>query len=223
MAVAHGDAPARGLHRVEPLPHHDAVPERCVHRVVLGRLARIGKAVGQHPFGHRARPLEQNAAGVVQPAGGEAEPAQRDERVAAPVAEPRIASDHGEPIASLHEIGVGRAPEQIGERRAPATLGVRELETQVAWRLLAEDLALLGRVGGEDQHRITPRQVPAEHTGRGEVLLAVEPAPALLLVEEAPVPVRGVHVLGVGQREHARHAVVRPPGDRGAQALRVEA
>ena len=54
-----------------------------------------GTPEGVEGAGHR---------GGVEPAGGEAQSAQRDECVAPPVAEPRIAGNHGETGAALDEV-----------------------------------------------------------------------------------------------------------------------
>ena len=55
--------------RLEQLVRRDHVPERGVDRVVFGLLAGVREAVRQHAFGHRRRPVEQDVARQLEPAG----------------------------------------------------------------------------------------------------------------------------------------------------------
>jgi hypothetical protein len=73
--------------------HGNDVPERCIHRVKLWLLALIGKTIRQHAFGDSAGPLKQDVARFLEVTGCDAETAQRDKRVASPIAEPRVASN----------------------------------------------------------------------------------------------------------------------------------
>src|SRR5213075_1526610 len=71
------------------------VPERCIDRIEFGLLAGIGEAIRQHALGNNTGPGEQNIARVFQVAGRNAETANRDKRVTAPIAEPGVAGDKG--------------------------------------------------------------------------------------------------------------------------------
>src|SRR5207247_2459727 len=82
------------------------VPKRGVDRIEFRLLALIGKAIRQHALRNNAGPLEQNIARIFEPAGGDAEAAKRNERVASPVAEPWIACDEGFSFAALDKICV---------------------------------------------------------------------------------------------------------------------
>ena len=55
---------------------------------------------------------DQNVARLLETAGRDAEAAQRDECVAAPIAEPRITGDDRFAFAALDEVGVGGAFER---------------------------------------------------------------------------------------------------------------
>src|SRR6059058_3874052 len=100
------------------------VPERCIDRIEFGLLTGIGEAIRQHALGNNARPSEQNIARVFQMSGRDAEAANRNKRVAAPIAEPGVAGDEGLSLAALDEICVGGAFERTGEtfRRACSTV-----------------------------------------------------------------------------------------------------
>jgi hypothetical protein len=92
-----------GAVRFQQLPDAEHVPERCVDRVVLRRLRWVVReAVGQHALGDCARPGQQDLRCLVIPLGRQAEPAQRNERVAPPIAEPRVACDDRLPRTSTH-------------------------------------------------------------------------------------------------------------------------
>src|SRR5947207_12049231 len=85
------------------------VPERCIDRIEFGLLAGIWKAIRQHALGNNARPGEQNIARVFQMAGRDAEAANRNKRVPAPLAEPGIAGDERLSLAALDKIFVAGA------------------------------------------------------------------------------------------------------------------
>ena len=68
-------------------------PQRAVDGVVL-RAAGVGR-VRQHPLRERLRRPEQQAASLVDAAGGQQQPLVGGHGVAGPVAEPRVAGDDG--------------------------------------------------------------------------------------------------------------------------------
>ena len=68
-------------------------PERGIEGVVFGLIAGVGPAVGHHALVDVLRVVEQDCLGDGGAAGFQAETGQRDERVAAPVAEPGVAGD----------------------------------------------------------------------------------------------------------------------------------
>src|SRR5205823_8500412 len=91
------------------------VPKRGIDRIEFRLFAGIGKAIRQHALRNSARPGEQNIARVFQMSGRDAEAANGDKRVAAPIAEPGVAGDEGFAFAALDEICVRRAFEWTGE------------------------------------------------------------------------------------------------------------
>ena len=74
-----------------------------------------GKRLGSIPSRHGLRPAQQDLARRVEPAGGQADARQRDERVASPVGKPWIAGDDGRARPARDEIRVGRTIERRGE------------------------------------------------------------------------------------------------------------
>src|SRR5438093_13223212 len=76
------------------------VPKRCIDRIEFGLLAGIGEAIRQHALGNNTGPGEQNIACIFQMAGRDAEAANRDKRVAAPIAEPWVTGDEGLSLAA---------------------------------------------------------------------------------------------------------------------------
>src|SRR5207245_11387961 len=98
-----GTARSRGAQK---LAYRDHEPERRVHRVVLGGLAALGETVREHPLRKAPGPLEEDGAGLIEPARREAQAAERYEGVAPPVGEPWISGDDGPPFATAHEVGI---------------------------------------------------------------------------------------------------------------------
>ena len=94
----------RGLVRQQFIGGEDE-PERGVDRVVLGgSVGIVRKSIWQHAFGHHTGPLAQDRARRAEIAGGEAETSKRDECIAAPVTEPRVARDERATGAALHQV-----------------------------------------------------------------------------------------------------------------------
>src|SRR5213083_1489229 len=104
------------------------VPERCIDRIEFGLLAGIGEAIRQHALGNNASPGEQNIARVFQVAGRDAKAANRDKRVAAPIAEPWIAGDERLSLAALYQVLIGGAFERTGEIFPASLLGRPDLD-----------------------------------------------------------------------------------------------
>src|SRR5216683_4816648 len=71
----------------------DNVPERCVDGIELRLFAAVGKTIWQHSFRNNASPLNQNVARIFESSASNAQSADRDKCVAAPIAKPRIARD----------------------------------------------------------------------------------------------------------------------------------
>ena len=128
------------------------VPERGIHTVVVGPGAGTGKDIRQHALVDEAGEGLENAPRALLAAGGERQPGQGDHGVAAPVAEPRVARNHGLAVRHLgqrpreHEavggqyqlLQPGGRPAQAGgvqarAREHPAVVGLetpqRVLET----------------------------------------------------------------------------------------------
>src|SRR5262249_56050486 len=79
--------------------------------------------VGGEAGGGGGGPGEEDRAGVVEPAGREAEAPEGDERVASPVGEPRVAGDDRLSGSAPDDVRIRRPVEAGGEPPAPALLG----------------------------------------------------------------------------------------------------
>ncbi len=216
-----GDVDERAARGREIRVGRDDVEERGVDRVVLGLGAAIGEAVRQEAVLHDAGPREQDVARVLEAAAAQAEAAQRDERVAAPVAEPRVAGDDGAPFAARDEVRIGRALEPALEVPAAALLFGAQTSHQRVDRLV-HPLAGLGTVGGDRPLRLAAREVEAEHRGRAEILHRVQPALFLPRVEEAAIPFGRRVDFAVLRREDGRQVRVGLPTAERAEPLGVE-
>ena len=126
--------------RLQELADGNHKPQRGVDGVVFGHVAFVRKAIGEHSFGNGAGPGEQNPPGVVQPAEGQGEPAHGDERIAAPIGEPRIPGQDRLAMTAVDEIGVGGGFQR--SRESPAAL--RSACSSVANRWTAETAGLAG-------------------------------------------------------------------------------
>jgi hypothetical protein len=230
VALEHGpDRLPEGLpeaalsRRLEVFVGGDHVPERGIDGVVLRLLFRaVGEAVGEHPLRHRARPLLQDAARRVHAAGGQAEAAESDEGVAAPIQEPGVAGHNRLPTAARHQVGIARAVE-TGRKRLPArTLGHAD-RLELRLRPLNRRQRSAQALRGQDQDGFAPPEVPAEDTGRGQVLREIEPPGLLLRIEEVPVPVGLGRVGPVRQGQDPGQAGVGTPGHPALHRLRGKA
>src|SRR4029453_1240743 len=177
----------------------------------------VREAVGQHALGYRARPLEQDVARLIDAIGGEADPAQRDECVPAPVCEPGVAGDNRLSRSALHQIGVSSAVKRGVELSATLCLGLANLLKQ------GQGIPGSGLTRAEDQCRFAVAKVPCEFTGRRQVFGAVEPAVTLDLVTKVPIPVWLMTVVAVGRRMNVGDPVVRPPDETTSCRFRFEA
>ena len=84
--------------------------------------AILREEIGQHSRGDAPAPHVEDGGRLFQPTGRETEAAQREERVAPPVREPRVARHDGLAVAAPHEVGVGGALEPASEARPARTL-----------------------------------------------------------------------------------------------------
>ena len=137
--------------------------------------------------------------------GGEAQPAQRDERVAAPVAEPRIARDQGAPFGALHEVARSPPLERPREGAAPRELRLAQpiAPTRPGFRARAADRPVSPRSAPRAPRR---RSMSNESTpGDAEIFVRVETARGLLGVEKAAIPIGRVLIRGVRQGYDRRH------------------
>ena len=117
---------------------------------------------------------------VVESAGRQAQTAQRDERVAAPVGEPRVAGDDRPARAAAHEVRVGRALERgrEGARGALRSAGADRLEGALRGPGAERGFVPLGR--HEPDRRRRRRDRRSGSPGRRQILGEVEPAGAFL-------------------------------------------
>ena len=88
-------------------------PQRRIHRVVFRSFASVRKAVREHALIHRSGKRSQNSACHRETLRRQRKPRQGDHRIAAPVAEPRIASDHRLVILSCHDKLVGGSSQRL--------------------------------------------------------------------------------------------------------------
>ena len=86
-------------------------PQRRVDRVVGGD-ARLREVVRQQAVADEGRPGAEDPARLVVAAGGEGQPGERDHRVAAPVAEPRVAGDDRHALGGILGAGIRAMDEE---------------------------------------------------------------------------------------------------------------
>ena len=195
-----------GRHRAQQLVDRDDKPQRCVHRVIFGRLPGIGKAVGQHALADGVRPGEQNVPGFGEPSRAEHESAHGDEGVAPPVGEPGKAGDHRASGAAIDQIAVGGQP-GCGPGGPPSAFGLDRAAC-------ARDGGLRpAAAGAQHDHGVVLCEIEAKQARRGLILDTVKAARSLLAVEEVTVPFRRLHVFAIGQRDDPRQIAIRLPGN----------
>src|SRR5439155_6566704 len=185
------------------------VPERCIDRIEFGLLAGIGKAIRQHALRNNTRPGEQNIARVFKMPGRDAKAANRDKRVAAPIAEPGIAGDEGLSFAALDEICVGGAFERTGEIFPASLLGRPNLGMT---RFDGFDVGARVSFSREQEHRRFVRKRKFEYARRREIFRRVESARLFFRVEKISIPGGLVPVTAVRMRHDSRNAGVRSKG-----------
>src|SRR5439155_24948519 len=157
----------------------DDIPQRGIDRIELRLTALVWEAIGQHPLGDGCGPGEQNVSRHVQPTGGEAQAAQRDERVTTPIGEPRVTGDDGLPFPTLDHVGVRCRLESGREPLAPLSLAITPLVQQFE-RLDTGGQMRGGVLPSRQYHRgCARREGPFEDSGRAQGLLAVEAASAV--------------------------------------------
>ena len=214
------NVPVRGCHGDDVLVDRDDVPECRIDGVELRLVAPVREAVGEHPFGDGIGPLEENPTRVVQAGPREAEPAQRDEGVATPVREPRIARDDCHASAASDQVRVRRAVQGRRKGLPPAALGCPELRDVAGQRRARASFG--AGLGLETPERFATRQIPREAAGRRQILEEVLSPVALLGVQESAVPLRVVRVQAVAPSQHPGDAVIRAPRHGVAVAPGVE-
>ena len=127
---------------------------------------------------------------------GEAEPAQRDERVAAPLAEPRVPGDDARPVPAIDQVGIRGSAESAAESGAARALPVahprgEDPDRASTVRARRDGLAQGGIApfDREGEQGLAAREIEAEHARGREVLAIVEPALAFAQVEKVAIPV----------------------------------
>ncbi len=206
------------LHQVADTGHE---PQRGVDGVVLGLAPTVGKAVRQHALRDHAAPLQENRSGDVDAPRRQAQPAQGDERVTAPVGEPGIAGDDRPTAAASHEVGVGGPGQRRREGGAPDALGLEPGRGRRRRRRRRQRRSPRPREGASSHTASSPPSGEGELARRPEVFAVVEAAVALRRVEELPVPIRAVRVDGVGARTDHGQVGVEVPADQGASHPRL--
>src|SRR5262249_26427298 len=169
------DGPRTSI-QLQQLGGGDDVPQRGVDRVELRGGAAIRESVWQHAFRHRTSPLDQNVARLAQPPGGQAQAPYRNERVPAPVREPRVAGDDGAPLAALNDVRICRPIEWRRKRLTPTSLGRARVGRER--QHIVRSLLLNGGAGPQNPDRVITRsrERPTELTRRREIFGVVEAA-----------------------------------------------
>jgi hypothetical protein len=121
------------------------------------------EAIRQHAVGDQRGPRTQDVARDLAATACEAQAAQRDERVAAPITEPRIAGDDRSAEAALGDVRVRRTI-CLGHGRTPRRFALEQLGR---W---------LGPRRGREAEPRGRHEVEREHAGHREVLLVIEAA-----------------------------------------------
>src|SRR2546426_7676615 len=105
--------------------------------------------------------------------GCDAEPAQRDKRVASPISEPGVAGDKGLSLAALDEICVGGAFERTGEIFPASLLDRSDLGIPRFGGFDVGDRVSFSR---EHEHRRFLRKEKFEYARRRKIFRCIEPA-----------------------------------------------
>ncbi len=200
--------------------HGNHEPQGRVDRVVLGSLARVGEAVGQHAARFGAGPGVEDVTRELDPARDGEQAAERDEGVPAPVREPGIPCENGPPAAAADDVGVGRPVQRRGEALPACCLGLEQPPPVDLGR--GRQPVALTFTGTQDHEGIARREIEGEGAGRGEVLDIVEAALPFLLVEEVAVPEGLVPVAAIVQHGDRRQARIRTPQHPRLTHLRLE-
>ena len=212
-----GRAELAGERRVagRPLVRAERVdePQRRVDRVVGGD-ARLGEVVRQEAVADEGRPGAEDPARVVVAAGGEGQARERDHRVPAPVAEPRVAGDDRHALGGIVGAGIramdeepvrgedeGRDARVIGRRS-----GLREERRRSRGVGLGDAFDAAGEGSGDARARLDTedeRHGAARARGRPRRRRSTGAAPRW--------PCRGRPPRGSRPRRSARRAISRPP------------
>ena len=165
-------------------------------------------------------PREQDVPRLVEPSGRQAQPAQGDERVAAPVGEPR---DSRRRSSARRRAARGRRRRR-GRARSPSDARAPALGRRAGPRAPPPRRPRRGRAScpaaAASQTASPADEIEAERPGRREVLRAVEPARLLLGVEEVAVPLGPGVVGAVRAHDDRGHVGVRPEGEQASPARR---
>ncbi len=220
--VSGGRGPSPRRRRGQVLVNGDDEPQRGIDGTELGGVAGIGETIRQHAVRERARPFEQDRPRIVEPARGQADAAHRDEGVPAAIREPGIAGHDRPSLSPRHDVGVRRPMKRRGERGSPPALGGPQLGDHGPRRASFQRQGCAREVRGEDELRFPGREVEGQGAGRGQVFLAIEPPPPLLLVDEPAIPMRLVTIRPVRERDDAGNVHVGAPGHAPFRALGLE-
>jgi hypothetical protein len=111
-----------GVYLIEQIVDRDDEPQRRVDGVEFRLFAGIGEPIRQHAVGDGTCPFEQDVSRLSQPSRRDAQTADRDERVSAPVGEPRITGHDSASAAPAYEIRVRGAIEWRRKRGSALSL-----------------------------------------------------------------------------------------------------
>ena len=165
-------------------------PQGRIDRVVLGRVAGIGKSVGEHPPVAMLRKSAQDPLRFVKTPWNQRKSRESDHRVAAPVREPGITGDDGFPVLSAtHDELVGRK-EKIAHKSVRGFPTLDEILPPAD--LCFPDLLERPRIPNfrrRDQTGGALAEVEPERKRVVEIFMVVKPALSLLFVFEVVVPV----------------------------------
>ena len=207
------------LDRAQVIAHRDDVPKRGVDGIELRLFAMVGEAVGQHAFRYDPGPLHKDVARILQAAGREAEPADGDEGVAPPVAEPRVTRDDGFAGAAPNEISIRRPLERRGKAAAPVPFHGAGVEITCLDRLdMIEEMPF--RRQHQDGGFMS--EIELENPRRSAIFERVQTARLFFAVEEIAIPGRLLAIGAVAESDDPRKSIVGMPNAALAVVLGVE-
>src|SRR5438552_3200556 len=161
----------------------------------------------------------------------DAEPAQRDKRVASPISEPRVTGNKGFSFSALDEVCVSGTFERTGEILPAGLLDRSDLgmthfdgfcSRRRRRRLVRRAGVIDPGYGAEHEHRRFFGKGKLEHARRRQIFSGIKPAGEFFGIQEISIPRRVVRVATIRIRNDRRYAVIRLERDTLAALLSYE-